>query len=93
MLNNVNYNSLTFLIDEIFIKRLDYKNPIRKKTNEIYLGQILKSSNTVFKIYLETIQIKHKNNYNFGFVNYEKIKIKNYTSYVSNIREERVQII
>ena len=72
---------IMFFIDEKFIKRTDYNNPVRHKNYRI---QFRNSYSYRIDIYLETIQVKYKTTYNFGFFKYEPSSSKNYTSYHSN---------
>ena len=76
-------DGLTLYIDETFIKRSDYHNPVRHKNYQITVSRIATMSQ-VLKIYLQTIRVIYKNTYNFGFINYEPISAQNYTSYYSN---------
>ena len=70
---------LYFLPDFKYVQRSDYHNPIRSKN----FNTVIKKINNINKIdiYLQTIQIIHKNTFSFGFINYELINSKNYTSY------------
>ena len=75
--------SLVFLIDEIFIKRSDYNNPVHNKYFSIVNENIYKDYQ-YFNIYLQTIQVKYQDTFNFGFLRYEPVSSKNYTSYYSS---------
>ena len=76
-------DGLTFFIDEIIIKRSDYYNPVHSKKFEKIVDNISKNSK-LLSIYLQTVQIGCKKSYNFGFIKYESVSIKNYTNYYSN---------
>ena len=75
-------DGLRFLIDEVFIKRSDYYNPVRTKNFPLIVENIAENPR-VLSLYLETMQVKYKNTYNFGFIKYEQTTPKNYTSYYS----------
>ena len=81
--NEAKTDGLTFLIDETFIKRSNYYNPVHSKNYQIFIDNISKNSQ-LLSIYLQTIQVKYKNSYNFGFIKYDQFLSKNYTSYYSN---------
>ena len=85
LLNNYDRvsDTLTFYIDEAFIKRSDYQNPVRHKNFQMVVSRISYVSQKV-NINLQTIKVKHKNAYNFGFFSYEPESSENYTSYYSN---------
>ena len=82
-INKMKIDGLTFFIDEIFIKRSDYYNPVHSKKFKIIVDNISKNSK-LLSIYLQTIQIIYKSTYNFGFIKYEPISSKNYTNYYTN---------
>ena len=81
--SEVKTDGLTFFIDETFIKRSDYYSPLNSKNFKIIVDGISENSQ-LLSIYLQTIQVKHKNSYSFGFIKYEPISSYNYTSYYSN---------
>ena len=83
-IDKMKIDSLTFYIDETYVKRSEYYNPVHLKNYRIFDDNISKNSQTLI-IYLQTIQVKYKNIYNFGFLKYESISSQNYTSYYSNI--------
>ena len=76
-------DNLKFYIEEIFIKRSDYNNPIRSKNFKITVDQISKI-NPQIELYLQTIRIIHKDSFNFGYLKNEPTNSKNYISYYSN---------
>ena len=84
-----NNEQLYFLPDIKYIQRSDYHNPIRSKN----LTTIIQKINNINKIdiYLQTIQIIHKNTFGFGFKNFKLMDSKNYTSYDSNSITENYQ--
>ena len=73
-------STLIFYIDEAFIKRTDYYNPVRHKYYKKVISCISEGSYS-FDIFLQTIQVKYKNTFNFGFLKYESISSQNFTSY------------
>ena len=81
--NEAKTDGLTFFIDETFIKRSDFYNPVHSKKFKIIIDNISKNSQ-LLSIYLQTIQVKYKNSYSFGFIKYDPSSCKNYTSYYSN---------
>ena len=76
---------LYFLPDVNYVRTSDYHNPIRSKN----FNTVIQKINNINKIdiYLQTIQIIHKNTIGFGFNNIDLINIKNYTSYLHSITE------
>ena len=74
---------LYFLPDFKYVQRSDYHNPLRSKN----FNTVIKKINNINKIdiYLQTIQIIHKNTIDFGFKSFEFINSQNYTSYSHSI--------
>ena len=73
-------SELRIYIDEVYIKSSDYFNPVRHRSYPILIDVGYPQT---LELYLQTIQVKYKNTYGFGFSKYEP-NYENYTSYYSS---------
>ena len=74
-------DALYLYIDEVFIKRTDYYNPVHHKN---FVINMIASTSQIASLYLQSVDVTYKNSYNFGFFKYEPTSTKRYTSYHSN---------
>ena len=80
-------NEQLYFLPEVKYVKSDYHNPILSKNITTIIQKINKDIK--IDVYLQTIQIIHKNTFDLGFIYYELINSKNYTSYYSNSITEK----